>query len=108
MARFIVRRALNLVLVLFAISVITFLIFYVLPGGGSAAAAKRIAGPGANAETNATERHDYGLDEPIYVQYARLLENTVDGSLGPYVDRSHLPDALSVGLPPTPSPVIGA
>ena len=108
MARFIVRRALNLVLVLFAISVITFLIFYVLPGGGSTAAAKRIAGHGANAETIATVRHDYGLDEPIYVQYARLMENTVDGSLVSYVDGSNVQDAIVEGIPATASLVIGA
>ena len=108
MARFIVRRALNLVLVLFAISVITFLIFYVLPGGGSTAAAKRIAGHGANAETIATVRHDYGLDEPVYVQYARLMENTVDGSLVSYVDGSNVQDAIVEGIPATASLVIGA
>ena len=108
MARFIVRRALNLVLVLFAISVITFLIFYVLPGGGSTAAAKRIAGHGANAETIATVRHDYGLDQPIYVQYARLMENTIDGSLVSYVDGSNVQDAIVEGIPATASLVIGA
>ena len=108
MARFIVRRALNLVLVLFSISVITFLIFYVLPGGGSTAAAKRIAGHGANAETIATVRHDYGLDQPIYVQYARLMENTIDGSLVSYTNGSNVRDEIVRGIPATASLVIGA
>jgi peptide/nickel transport system permease protein len=107
-ARFIVRRALNLVLVLFAISVITFAIFYVLPGGGSAAAAKRIAGRGATTETIATVRRDFGLNDPIYVQYARLMENTLDGSLVSYVDGSNVQDAIVDGIPATASLVIGA
>jgi peptide/nickel transport system permease protein len=107
-ARFIVRRALNLLLVLFAISVITFGIFYVLPGGGSEAAAKRIAGRGATAETIATVRHDFGLNEPVYVQYARLMEHTIDGSLVSYVDGSNVQDAIADGLPATASLVIGA
>jgi peptide/nickel transport system permease protein len=106
--RFIVRRALNLVLVLFAISVITFLIFYVLPGGGSTAAAKRIAGHGADAQTVATVRHDYGLDKPIYVQYVRLMGHTIDGSLDSYVDGSNVQDAIVEGIPATASLVIGA
>jgi peptide/nickel transport system permease protein len=108
MARFIVRRALNLLLVLFAISVITFAIFYVLPGGGSTAAAKRIAGHGANAQTIATVRHDYGLDDPIYVQYVRLMGKTIDGSLVSYVDGGNVQDAIVSGIPATASLVIGA
>ena len=42
MARFVVRRLLSMVLVLFAISVLTFLIFNVIPGGDPAV---RLAGP---------------------------------------------------------------
>ena len=95
-------------LVLFAISVVTFLIFYVLPGGGSQAAAKRIAGRGASEQTLAVVRHDYGFDRPLYVQYARLMENTIDGSLVSYTNGSNVRDEIVGGIPATASLVIGA
>ena len=95
-------------LVLFAISVVTFLIFYVLPGGGSRAAAKRIAGRGASEQTLAVVRHDYGFDRPVYVQYARLMENTLDGSLVSYTNGSNVRDEIVRGIPATASLVIGA
>ena len=60
--------------VLFAISVVTFLIFYVFPGTDTKAQVQRIAGRSSNEATRAQVKKDYGFDRPVYVQYARLME----------------------------------
>jgi peptide/nickel transport system permease protein len=66
MARFALRRLLSTILVLFAISVVTFLIFFATPGVDPAA---RIAGRNADPATLAQVRHEFGLDQPLPVRY---------------------------------------
>src|SRR5207249_4218831 len=66
MARFAVRRFASMLLVLFAISVLTFLIFQKIPNGDPAL---RIAGRTASPENIASIRHTWGLDRPIWDQY---------------------------------------
>ena len=63
-------RLLRPILVLFGISVLVFAIFFATPGTDPAA---RLAGRGANPATLAAIRHDYGLDQPLPVQYATLM-----------------------------------
>jgi peptide/nickel transport system permease protein len=55
MARFIVRRLIAMVLVMFAVSVLTFLIFNVIPNGDPAA---RMAGKNSTPEQIAAIRED--------------------------------------------------
>ena len=62
MARFIARRLIGMVAVLFAISVIVFLIFNVIPNSDPAA---RIAGKNANPELIARVSEDLGLNDPL-------------------------------------------
>ena len=71
MLRFVVRRMVSMVLVLFAISVLVFLIFFATPGVDPAA---RIAGRNADQQTLKAVRHDFGLDRPMPVQYALLMK----------------------------------
>ena len=54
-----------MIAVLFAISVITFAIFNVIPNGDPAF---RLAGHSATPATIATIRHEWGFDRPIYEQ----------------------------------------
>jgi len=108
MIAFVARRVLGAVLVLAAISIVTFLIFYVIPGGGSDAAVRRIAGRGANEQTRRQVRHDFGLDRPLYVQYGRLMARVADGSLSSYSDRGNVRDEIVRGIPATVSLVLGA
>jgi peptide/nickel transport system permease protein len=71
MLAFVVRRLASLVLVLFAISVMVFLIFFATPGADPAA---RIAGRNADQQTLLEVRKDFGLDQPMPVQYAKMME----------------------------------
>ena len=59
-----------MIAVLFAISVIVFLIFNVIPNSDPAA---RIAGKNANPELIARVSADLGLDQPLPIQYLTLM-----------------------------------
>ena len=66
MGRYIIRRVLWGIAMLFIVSAVVFLIFYVLPSADPAVLrAGRNAGPAQIAQI----RHSLGLDKPIYQQY---------------------------------------
>ena len=71
MIAFVIRRLLGMLLVMFALSVLVFLIFYSTPGVDPAS---RIAGRNADPETLKQVRHDFGLDRPLAVQYVILMK----------------------------------
>jgi peptide/nickel transport system permease protein len=70
MLRFVVRRLLLLIPILIGVSILVFLWIRALPGGP--AAARR--GERATPEAVAALEHQYGLDQPIYVQYGKYVE----------------------------------
>lgn len=78
MLSYIVRRLLQLVVVLFGVSVITFIMLYVIPGDP----ARMLAGKNATEEKIQAIREQKGLDEPIYVQYWVWVTGVVQGDLG--------------------------
>ena len=57
--------------VLFAISVLVFVIFNVIPGGDPAL---RLAGRHPTQENIRQIRKDWGFDKPLYVQYGDMME----------------------------------
>ena len=79
MARFVARRLLGMIAVLFAISVIVFLIFNVIPNSDPAA---RIAGKNADPALIARVNADLGLDKPFPVQFLHFVQNAVQGEFG--------------------------
>jgi len=74
MGRYLIRRALFLVLVLFIVSLVTFLIFVKLP---AADPARRAVGRATTPENVENARRAFGLDKPIYVQYARFAKGLI-------------------------------
>jgi peptide/nickel transport system permease protein len=108
MLRFTIRRVINMVFVLFAVSVLTFVIFMVMPGGGDEQAALRIAGRNANEAQVATVKREWGLDEPFYVQYADLMKKVFTGDLISYTNQVNVWEEIVRGIPRTASLVIGA
>jgi peptide/nickel transport system permease protein len=66
MLRYMIRRTLFMILVLFAVSVFTFLIFVKLPASDPIA---RLVGRHPSQRLVETVRHQLGLDRPIWVQY---------------------------------------
>ena len=74
MLRYLVRRALFMVLVLFIVSLLTFFIFVKLPSGDPA---RRAAGKTSTPEQIENARQAFGLDRPLHVQYARFAKGLV-------------------------------
>lgn len=78
MWRYILRRLLMLIPVLFGISIFVFLLMYFTPGDP----AVLMLGEGAPPEQLEALREAMGLNDPFYVQYYRWLRNAVRGDLG--------------------------
>ena len=74
MGRYLIRRALFMVVVLFVVSLITFLIFVKLP---AADPARRAAGRATSPENIAAARVAFGLDKPVWVQYGRFAQGLI-------------------------------
>jgi peptide/nickel transport system permease protein len=108
MARFIVRRLAHMAFVLVAISILTFVIFNVIPGGGTDGKVLRIAGRNASPVVREQVKHDYGFDRPVYVQYWQMMKKTIQGDLISYSDQRNVREEIIKGTPATASLVIGA
>src|SRR4051794_24812054 len=74
MGRYIVRRLLWMVLLLFLVSLVTFIVFYAFP---TADPAQLRAGRQPNPQLVEQIRHRLGLDQPWYVQYWRYMKALV-------------------------------
>jgi peptide/nickel transport system permease protein len=74
MGRYLIRRTLFGILVLWIISVLTFLIFLKLPPGDPA---RRLAGKGASPDTLEQVREIYGLNDSFWTQYSRFAKGLV-------------------------------
>jgi peptide/nickel transport system permease protein len=102
---FALKRLASAIVVLFAVSILTFLIFFAIPNGDPAL---RLAGRTANAQTIATVRHDYGFDRPLYVQYGKVMKQIFNGSIQSYTQHVTVFSQIKRGLPATLSLAIGA
>jgi peptide/nickel transport system permease protein len=105
MMRFVARRLVHMVLVLFAVSVLVFLVFNAVPGGDPA---ERIAGEQASPTLVEAVRRDWGFDKPLPVQYVNTMEKLFGGRLISYFTRVDVRDEIWKGLPRTLSLAIGA
>lgn len=77
MIRFIIRRLLETVPVLFIIATATFFMMHAAPGGPFSS--EKQAPPEVQARINAF----YGLDKPLFQQYLRQMKHLLTGDLGP-------------------------
>ncbi len=78
MAKYIVRRILSAIPVLFGLSIVLFSFIHLLPGDPAAA----LLGQHATPELTAKIRQQLGLDQPLYVQYLQYLTQLLHGDLG--------------------------
>lgn len=76
--RFLLFRPLQLIPVLFGISLVSFVLVQSIPGDP----VKILLGPRATPEVVAATKAKFGLDQPIHVQYARFLVNLTEGEFG--------------------------
>jgi peptide/nickel transport system permease protein len=105
MLRFTVRRLLSMVFVLFAISVLVFLIFNVIPNGDPA---ERMAGKTPTESEINRIRAEWGFDESLPAQYATTMKKVFTGDLVSYFTRLDVVEEIIKGVPRTFSLAIGA
>ncbi len=78
MIAFLARRLLQMIPVLFFVSVIIFVLINLVPGD----AARLFLGEEASPDALAALRHELGLDRPLYVQYLRWVGGMARGDFG--------------------------
>jgi peptide/nickel transport system permease protein len=95
---YVLRRLLQLVPVLFGISLVVFLIMALLPGDPALA----ILGPYATPESLASLRRELGLDQPLWRRFLLWLGDLVQGDLGRSVSLERpVADEIAERLGPT-------
>jgi peptide/nickel transport system permease protein len=75
MTRFVIQRSLRAVVTLFAISVVTFALFFILPANP----AQLMCGRNCNPTTVAQIAHSLGIDQPITHQYVEFVKGIFVG-----------------------------
>lgn len=105
MARFIVRRTFSMVFVLFAVSVLTFLIFNVIPNGDPAV---RMAGKTPTETQIEAIREEWGFNDSLPVQYVTMMKKVFTGDLESYFTQLNVNEEIVKGIPRTFSLAIGA
>ena len=105
MARFVARRLAGMIAVLFAVSVIVFLVFNVLPNTNPA---QLLAGKNATPTLVKSIEEEWGFDESLPVQYATMMKKVFTGELTSYKPRIPVDEQIIDGIPATFSLTIGA
>ncbi len=105
MARFVARRLVGMIFVLFAVSVLVFAIFNLIPNSDPA---QRLAGKNATPTLVKSIEEDWGFDEPLPVQYAETMKKIFTAELISYGDELNVDERILEGLPVSFSLCIGA
>jgi len=84
MLTYILRRLLGMIPTLFVVSILTFIIIQLPPGDFLTTLSIQAAQSGGNMDEGAMEvlRRQYGLDEPMYVQYLSWIAGFPRGDFG--------------------------
>lgn len=103
MRRYVIRRLIQAVLILFLLSIGLFGLIHAIPGGPE----RVFLAPRQTEAARKAIIHNLGLDQPLYVQYLRWLGGVLHGDLGiSFTDNqpvasdiaSRLPATLELGL----------
>ena len=106
MARFLIRRILAGIIVLWAVASLTFFLFFVAVPEG--VVARNLAGRAATPQVIAQVERNLGLNQPKLVQYGHYLGNLLRGNLGfSYYSQQPVTTIIRQALPATLSVVIG-
>jgi peptide/nickel transport system permease protein len=105
MLRFVIRRLVGMIFVLFVVSILVFLIFNVIPNSPPA---QRLAGKNATPVLVKSIEEEWGFDESLPVQYVTMMKNVFTGELTSYSPRIPVNEQIEEGIPATFSLSIGA
>ncbi|MCZ4500774.1 MAG: transporter permease [Marmoricola sp.] len=105
MLRFLIRRIISGILVLWLISMLVFALFFAVPSD----VGRKLAGHQASPETIARIEARLHLDEPLYKQYAHYMGNALKGDFGQdYYFQIPVSQVIKQGVPVTASLTLGA
>ncbi|HEV8019822.1 MAG TPA: ABC transporter permease [Candidatus Lustribacter sp.] len=105
MLAFVADRFVRLVLVLFAITLVSFFFLHLIPGDPIAIRLGQHASP----QQIALLTHEYGLDQPLWVQLVRYLGALLHGDLGTSIaDTQPVAQRLALAFPATVELTFGA
>jgi len=105
MVRFLIRRILGAIAVLFAISVLVFLIFNVVPATNPA---QRIAGKNATPTLIKNVEEEWGFDKSLPEQYWTQMKLIFTGKVKSFQSSINVDKRILEGIPATASLCIGA
>lgn len=98
MTGYILRRLAQAAFILLGISLVTYVLVYLVP----ADPVRQIAGRSATPETVENIRRQLGLDLPLWHQYLRYLGNLLQGDLGrSYIQKTEVSTLIAARLPAT-------
>jgi peptide/nickel transport system permease protein len=98
MLRYVAGRFAQALLILLGISLVTYVLLYLVP----ADPVRQIAGRSATPETVESIRRQLGLDLPLWQQYLRYLGNLLQGDLGrSYIQKTEVAELIVSRLPAT-------
>jgi len=103
--RFLVRRLIGAIAVLFAISILVFLIFNVVPATNPA---QRIAGKNATPQLIKSVEEEWGFDKSLPEQYWTQMKLIFTGQVTSYNSHVNIDERILEGIPATASLCIGA
>jgi peptide/nickel transport system permease protein len=104
MLRFLARRVIFGVVVLWFVATVVFAMYFVAPNN----VARTLAGREASLATVAAIKHNLGLDRPILAQYGSFLWKALHGNLGySYTNSEPVTTLIGQALPITASLVVG-
>lgn len=96
MYAYLARRLFESALILLGITLVTFILLYLVP----ADPARQIAGRSATPETVANIRDQLGLNDPFFMQYLRYLGDLLQGDMGrSYLQRAQVSELIAARLP---------
>jgi len=98
MARYIARRLIHSVFIIWGCATLVFFLVRFIPGDPVV----QMLGPEYTPEAATALRAKLGLDEPLYTQYVRWFGNVLTGDLGASIASGEkVTDAIKTGLPKT-------
>jgi peptide/nickel transport system permease protein len=105
MIRYIIRRLLWAVVLFIAVTIVTYIIFFIIP----ADPARAVAGRNPTPAMIENARHYLGIDKPVYIQYLRFLKRlVVEQNLGrSFMNRESVNSEVGKAAPVTASLVFG-
>ncbi len=98
MNNYILKRLAQILPTLFLVSIAIFLVIHLIPGDP----AKNLAGPNATPEQLDGLSRQFGLDQPLWVQYLIWLQHVLGGNLGySFINNYPVNDLIAQRVPAT-------